>query len=795
MRVSENWLREIVRLPADHDALVERLNMIGHEVEADAAIGTGLDDVVVARIISCARHPQADRLQVCRVDTGDTELDVVCGAPNARAGLLAPLAKVGAALPGGVTIEAASIRGVESHGMLCSARELGLDADASGLLELPADASPGQRLDALLGLPDHVLDLGLTPNRGDCLSMTGIASDVAAAFGVPARPVTIEPIPGQTDRRIRIELAAPADCPRYCGRYLEGVDAGAPTPGWIAERLRRSGIRPISLLVDVTQYVMIELGQPMHAFDAARLQGPIGVRRARDGESLKLLDGNDVSLDPGFLLITDADRPVALAGVMGGFDTRVTDGTKDVFLEAAHFAPMAIAGRARRLNMVTDAAHRFERGVDPELPRRAVEHATALILAAAGGQAGPLLEAVDPGHLPERPPISLRRDRIRRVLGIGIPDAEVVRILTALDLEVAVAPDGWRATPPSRRFDLACEEDLIEELARIHGYDRIPSRLPAGSPPEPRSDEARLPASDLRAQLAARGYHEAVCYAFTDVQRLRDWHDDSGVVMLSNPLSAELGAMRTSLLPGLVDVLIRNRRRQQPRVRLFEIGRVFHASAEPGAAPIEVERIAAVACGPAVAEQWGEQGRPVDFHDIKGDLESVLAMTGDPGSWAFDASGLPPWLHPGRGARIIRDRAVVGTIGVLHPGVAKALDLDGEAVVFEADAAALSRRSLPRVTDLPAFPSLRRDLAVEVAREVPWAALEACVRGAVGSGLTQLTVFDVYQGQGLTPGRKSVAMGLILQDASRTLTDQDADRWMAAAVGALEREFGARLRG
>lgn len=795
MRVSENWLREIVRLPADHDALVERLNMIGHEVEADAAIGTGLDDVVVARIISCARHPQADRLQVCRVDAGDTELDVVCGAPNARAGLLAPLAKVGAALPGGVTIEAASIRGVESHGMLCSARELGLDADASGLLELPADASPGQRLDALLGLPDHVLDLGLTPNRGDCLSMTGIASDVAAAFGVPARPVTIEPIPGQADRRIRIELAAPADCPRYCGRYLEGVDAGAPTPGWIAERLRRSGIRPISLLVDVTQYVMIELGQPMHAFDAARLQGPIAVRRARDGESLKLLDGNDVPLDPGFLLITDADRPVALAGVMGGFDTRVTDGTKDVFLEAAHFAPMAIAGRARRLNMVTDAAHRFERGVDPELPRRAVEHATALILAAAGGQAGPLLEAVDPGHMPERPPISLRRDRIRRVLGIDIPDAEVVRILTALDLEVAVTPDGWRATPPSRRFDLACEEDLIEELARIHGYDRIPSRLPAGSPPEPRSDEARLPASDLRAQLAARGYHEAVCYAFTDVQRLRDWHGDSGVVMLSNPLSAELGAMRTSLLPGLVDVLIRNRRRQQPRVRLFEIGRVFHASAEPGAAPIEVERIAAVACGPAVAEQWGEQGRPVDFHDIKGDLESVLAMTGDPGSWAFDASGLPPWLHPGRGARIIRDRAVVGTIGALHPGVAKALDLDGEAVVFEADAAALSRRSLPRVTDLPAFPSLRRDLAVEVAREVPWAALEACVRGAVGSGLTQLTVFDVYQGQGLTPGRKSVAMGLILQDASRTLTDQDADRWMAAAVGALEREFGARLRG
>lgn len=795
MRVSENWLREIVRLPADHDALVERLNMIGHEVEADAAIGAGLDDVVVARIISCARHPQADRLQVCRVDAGDTELDVVCGAPNARAGLLAPLAKVGATLPGGVTIEAASIRGVESHGMLCSARELGLDADASGLLELPADASTGQRLDALLGLPDHVLDLGLTPNRGDCLSMTGIASDVAAAFGVPARPVTIEPIPGQTDRRIRIELAAPADCPRYCGRYLEGVDAGAPTPGWIAERLRRSGIRPISLLVDVTQYVMIELGQPMHAFDAARLQGPIGVRRARDGESLKLLDGNDVPLDPGFLLITDADRPVALAGVMGGFDTRVTDGTKDVFLEAAHFTPMAIAGRARRLNMVTDAAHRFERGVDPELPRRAVERATALILAAAGGQAGPLLEAVAPGHLPQRPPISLRRGRIRRVLGIDIPDVEVVRILTALDLEVAVAPDGWRATPPSRRFDLVCEEDLIEELARIHGYDRIPSRLPAGSPPEPRADEARLPASDLRAQLAARGYHEAVCYAFTDVQRLRDWHDDSGVVMLSNPLSAELGAMRTSLLPGLVDVLIRNRRRQHPRVRLFEIGRVFRASAEPGAAPIEVERIAAVACGPAVAEQWGEPGRPVDFHDIKGDLESVLALTGDPGSWAFDASALPPWLHPGRGARIIRDRAVVGTIGALHPGVAKALDLDGEVVVFEADVAALSRRSLPRVTDLPAFPSLRRDLAVEVAREVPWAALEACVRGAVGSGLTQLTVFDVYQGQGLTPGRKSVAMGLILQDASRTLTDQDADRWMAAAVGALEREFGARLRG
>src|SRR5690348_1819853 len=402
MKISENWLRELVELSAGHDALVERLNMIGHEVESDTQIGGALEGVVVARIIECAKHPQADRLQVCKVDSGGQTLQIVCGAPNARTGLHVPLAKIGAVLPDGMAIKAAQLRGVESQGMLCSANELGIDADASGLLELPNDASAGTPLAEYLQLPDHVLDLGLTPNRADCLSMIGLAADVAAAFGARARPPAIGSVASKSDRRIEIKVEARGDCPRYCGRYIEGIDPSAQTPQWMRERLRRGGIRPISLLVDVTQYVMLELGQPMHAFDAAKLQGSIGVRRARAGETLKLLDGRDVVLDPDFLLITDANRPVALGGVMGGFDTRVIETTRDIFLEAAYFAPDAIAGRARKLNMQTDAAHRFERGVDPELPRLALERAAGLVVEIAGGRAGSILEAVSLEHLPRR---------------------------------------------------------------------------------------------------------------------------------------------------------------------------------------------------------------------------------------------------------------------------------------------------------------------------------------------------------------------------------------------------------
>ncbi|MBS0433124.1 MAG: phenylalanine--tRNA ligase subunit beta [Proteobacteria bacterium] len=800
MKVSENWLRELVPLSADHPALVERLNMIGHEVEDDAPVGESLEGVAVARIVECAKHPQADRLQVCRVDAGGGILQVVCGAPNARAGLLAPLAKVGATLPGGIVIKAAQLRGVESHGMLCSAKELGLDADASGLLELPDDAPVGAPLADYLCLPDHVLDLGLTPNRADCLSMNGLAADVAAAFGMRFDPPVVGVIPPSSARRIEIGVEAVADCPRYCGRCIEGIDPSARTPRWMRERLQRSGVRPVGFPVDVTQYVMLELGQPMHAFDAAKLQGPIGARRARAGETLKLLDEREAALDPDFLVITDADRPVALGGVMGGFDTRVSEGTHDVFLEAAHFAPAAIAGRARKLAMQTDAAHRFERGVDPALPRIALERAAALILETAGGRAGPILETASPQYLPERSQVLLRRARIPRVLGITIADGEVARILESLDMRVEPAQDGWRVTPPSRRFDIEREEDLIEEVARIHGYAEIPARLPAGEPPAPVDDETRLPQGALRAQMVARDYREAVCYAFVDAGLLKTWNLDERAIPLANPLSADLGVMRTSLLPGLVEALRANRNRQQARVRLFETGTVFlrgHGNApqrQPVAAPVERTMLAAVSCGAARSEQWGERSRAVDFFDLKGDLESLLAMTGEAPAWSFDRESLPSWLHPGRAARVLREGRPVGVLGSLHPQLLRMLDLDQDVYVFEAGIDALTRRGLPSAHGLPRFPSVRRDIAVELPHTVAWSDVGSLLRGTLGAILVQVLIFDVYTGQNLKEGEKSLAIGLILQDDSRTLTVEDADHGVAAAVAALETAFGARLR-
>ncbi|HEY0178871.1 MAG TPA: phenylalanine--tRNA ligase subunit beta, partial [Dokdonella sp.] len=796
MKISENWLRERVALDADRDALIERLDMIGHEVESAERIGEALDGIVVGEILACAKHPEADRLQVCEVDAGDARLTIVCGAPNARAGLKAPLARIGARV-GELTIKAAKLRGVESSGMLCSAKELGLDADASGLLELPPDAPVGAPLARCLGLPDTVLDLGLTPNRGDCLSLEGLAIDVAAAFDAPRAALAIEPVPAVAARRIEIRLDAPADCPRYCGRFVLGLDARAQTPLWMRERLRRSGLRPIGLLVDVTNYVMLELGQPLHAFDAETLRGPIGVRRARAGETLRLLDEREVALDDAFLVIADADRPVALAGLMGGYDTRIGTATANVFLEAAHFAPAALAGRARRLGLHTDAAHRFERGVDPDLPRRALERATRLILDAAGGEPGEIVEACAPAQLPARAPVRLRRARIERVLGIGIADAEVERILRALDLRVEADADGWRATPPGRRFDLAIEEDLIEEVARIHGYERIPERAPRGELAAPSLREDRVDAARLRAQLAARGYHEAITYAFVAGEQLAAWGLERGAIALSNPLSAELSVMRTSLLPGLAAALAANRSRQQTRVRLFEVGRSYFgrpADASSAAdAPLEIDRIAGVACGSARAEQWGEQKRALDFFDLKGDVESLLALSGAAGEFRFEPAAAA-WLHPGQAAELRRGERVVGLLGALHPDLLKALDLDDDVYAFELDLDALCAARVPSAEALSRYPSVRRDLSFELPDEVPYASVAAAVRDAIGAMLAEIVLFDRYAGENLGKGVKSFAIGLILQDRYRTLTDADADRCVALAVAALESGCKAKLR-
>jgi len=788
MKFSENWLRQHVKTEASRDTLAATLTAIGLEVEDMTVLGAALDGVVVARIVECAKHPEADRLQVCQVDAGERGmLQIVCGAPNARPGLLAPLATIGTTV-GTLTIKAAKLRGVESNGMLCSAKELGIDADASGLLELPADAPVGVALADYLGLPDAAIELKLTPNRADCFGVRGIAFDVAAALGSEVEAFDAAPVPARSDATLQVELHAGADAPRYVGRVIESVSATASTPLWMAERLRRSGVRPISFLVDVTQYVMLELGQPMHAFDRDLLRGPVGVRRARADETVTLLDGRNAALDEEFLVITDADRVVALAGIMGGHDTRVTDATRNVFLEAAHFAPAAIVGRSRKLGMHTDAGHRFERGVDPELPRIAVEYATKLILDIAGGVPGPVVEAVREADLPKPQTIALRRERLARVLGVRVVDSEVERILRALGLGVINAADGWTVTAPTRRFDLAIEEDLIEEIARIHGYDAIPTTLPGGAARVVSPTESLLSEGDLRRRMIARDYLEAINYAFVEDALLATWQASDGAVPLANPLSAELSTMRTMLLPGLVSAVARNAARQQTRLRLFEIGKVFAATGE---APLETRRMAAAVCGDVAGEQWGAAARPADFHDIKGDLDSLAAAAGAVLDYRPSQA---PWGHPGRSAEVYRGNTRLGWIGELHPRLQRALDLDTPVLAFEIDLAPLQRRELPRAAALSRYPSVRRDLAFVVSEEVSWAALEATAKRAAGPSLRDLRLFDRYVGKGVETGCKSLAMGLILQEESRTLTDREVDEAVAAIVAALRGEHGAEIR-
>ena len=792
MKFSENWLRELVEIEADRAALAHALTMAGLEVEELTVLGEGLAGVVVAEIVAAEKHPEADRLQVCMVNAGQAGLlQIVCGAPNARIGIKVPLATVGASLPNGMAIKAAKLRGVESFGMLCSAKELGIDADASGLLELPLDAPVGLALADYMGLPDASIELKLTPNRPDCLGLVGLAHDVAALFGgavkVPA--LTAAAVASKACRGIRLE--AGKDAPRYLGRVVEGIDPAARTPLWLAERLRRSGLRPISAMVDIANYVMLELGQPLHAFDNDTLQGDIVVRRACAGETLKLLDGSTAKLDEGFVLIADEHKPLAVAGVMGGFDSRVTDGTRNIFLESAHFAPAAIMGRARKLGLHTDASHRFERGVDPELPLRALERATELVLAIAGGNAGPVLVAEHLADLPKPIAVTLRRARLKRVLGVDVADAEVARIFTALGMRVETHAEGWQITAPSSRFDIEREEDLIEEVARIFGYDNIPTHSPAGALALAIEPEARINELALREQLAARGYYEAVNLSFVSAELLARWGFTERLVPLANPLSADLAIMRPSLLPGLIEAMRHNRARQQERVRMFELARVFAA----GDPPLETPSIAIVASGNAHAEQWGEPSRQLDFHDLKGDLDALIAWGGEPQRWSVHADGLPAWLHPGRGARVVRDGETVGYLGALHPQLARTLDLGTDVHVLELTLEPLLTRRLPLARPVPRFPAVRRDIAMDLPEEIHWLQVEQTVRGSLGPRLQELRLFDRYSGKGVEAGRKSLAMGLILQDASRTLTDDDADSCVREAVAALEQTCKAKLRG
>jgi phenylalanyl-tRNA synthetase beta chain len=784
MKFSENWLRDVVALTAGRDELVRRLTMAGLEVESVAEFGEGLANVVVAEIVEAQPHPNAAKLRVCRVDAGGEMLAIVCGAPNARAGLKAPLARIGARLPGGIEIAAAELRGVASQGMLCAADELGLPGGGEGLLELPADAPVGAPLADYLDLPDASIELKMTPNRSDCLGLRGLASEVATLFDTRVTMAAPTAVAAACDATVPVRIDAPADCPRYLGRVLRGIETRRPTPRWMVDRLERAGLRSISAVVDCTNYVMLELGQPMHAFDLARIDGGIVVRRAAAGESLVLLDEREVALTPEFLVIADASRALAVAGVMGGHGSRVTDATTDLFLESAHFAPPAIIGRARKLGLHTDASHRFERGVDPELPALAMERLTALLVDIVGGAPGPVHGAESAAHLPTQSPIALRAARLAAVLGMDIPDDRVAAILRGLDMQVTATADGWMVVPPTRRFDIAIEADLIEEVVRVHGYDAVPVRAPGGTIRLVADSEARVDSTDLTAVLAARGYSEAINFAFVGTNLLEPWGMATGRVTLANPLSADLAVMRPALLPGLVAALQRNLARQQARVRLFEIGRVF---AKDG----ETDRIAAVAIGAARQESWGESRRALDFFDAKGDLEQLLALGGRAVEWSPSQAD---WLHPGRAAALIVDGVVTGHVGALHPRLARALDLPGDVYVFECQLDALTARRLPRAAELSRQPAVRRDLAVVAGDDVSWSRIRAITADAAGTLLRELVLFDEYRGKGLPDGHRSLAMGLILQDDSRTLVDEDADRVVASVVAALARDAGAVLR-
>ena len=793
MKISTAWLRDWVDHELDGDELARRLTLLGLEVESVTPVGQPLDRVVVGHVLEVRRHPDADRLSICRVELGaGAPVDIVCGAPNVRAGGRYPAALPGAVLPGGAAIRATTIRGQASAGMLCSGREIGLDGQVDGLIALDGDAVPGASVNPLLALGDAVIDINITPNRADCLSIGGIAREVAAHVGRAATMPPLNVVAAKISYRVDCTREGDADCSRFVSRVVRGLRADASTPLWMRERLRRVGLRSINPVVDVTNYVMIETGQPLHAYDLDRLSGGLVARRARVGESLELLNGQSVALDADVLVIADNAGPVGLAGIMGGQRTAVSASTSAICFEAAWFAREVIAGRGRRYGLTTDASMRFERGVDPALQTVAVERATALLTTIAGGDAGPLMDDRAAAHLSMRPAVALRRARLARVLGLAVPDSRVAEVLTRLGMEVKVTPAGWQAVPPTVRFDIEREEDLIEEVARGVGYDDIPVEPGAASSrPVP---VAEIPDANgaLVASLVARGFQEAITYSFVDPSLSRLFGGaEVAQLDLRNPISSDLATMRQSLWPGLIKAAAANLARQQDRVRLFEIGTRFLDDGRGGHR--EESAIAFVAAGSSLPEQWGQPARSVDYFDAKADVESLLAQAGLGSTVRFEAARHPA-LHPGRSARLAHaDGTVVGWLGEIHPGVARQCEVRS-AVLFEAVLSAFSCRGRPAYAAVSKFPTIRRDLAVVVPRALPVQALLDCIRAAAPATLRRSVVFDIYTGAQVDDAEKSVAIGLILQDTSRTLTVEDADDILGKVIGALGRDLKARIR-
>ena len=818
MQFSELWLREWTNPALETQELVDQITMAGLEVDAIEAAAGEFSGIVVAQIVSFEKHPEADKLNVCKVTDGSEEFQIVCGAPNVREGMVIPFAKIGAVLPSedgkGFKIKKAKLRGVESFGMLCAEEEMGIADKSDGLWDLPADAPLGVCMREYLGLTrdgrdDKIIDVDLTPNRGDCLSIAGLSREVGVLNKVDVTAPVIEAVAPTIDTAIDVQLQAPDACPRYVGRVIKGINIKAASPLWMQEKLRRSGIRSIDPVVDVTNFILLELGQPMHAFDLAKLDGGIIVRKATQDETLVLLDDQEIKLNSDTLVIADNSKALAMAGVMGGAESGVSCGkegaetTQDILLESAYFNPIAIAGKARNYGLHTDSSHRFERGVDFELQRNAIERATALLLEIVGGEAGPVVEKISDADLPSCAEITLVEANIEKMLGLTIDASEVEEILTRLGMQISkidsADKSGWKVIAPSYRFDMAIEADLIEELARIYGYNRLPVRTPMAATPLLPVPENELAMKDVRRQLVGRGYQEAVTYSFVDpaTQKLLD--PEVAPLALANPISADLSVMRTNLWAGLVQTAVHNIKRQQPRVRLFETGLSFVP--QPGKDPSNLDeslvqdpKLAMLLTGTRTEQSWSEGDENVDFFDLKGDFESLIARTGSQARYAFVPAEHPS-LQPGQTARIELDGIAVGWIGALHPNLSKPLGLKQAVYLLEISLKAVRQVEVPAFKPLSKFPEMRRDLALVVTDATPVADVMSLIREKAGDYLTKLNLFDIYQGKGIDPDRKSLALGLTWQHPSRTLNEEEVNEAVENVLAHLADRIDAQLRG
>jgi phenylalanyl-tRNA synthetase beta chain len=791
MKFSEAWLREWVDPSVTTEELADQLSMAGLEVDSVESVAADFNGVVVGEVLSREPHPDADKLSVCAVNAGEGEpLRIVCGARNVAAGMRVPVATVGALLPGDFKIKKAKLRGVESFGMICSASELGLAESSDGIMPLPPDAPIGEDFRNYLQLDDKAIDVDLTPDRGDCLGMAGIAREVGVINRCRVTPPALKPVAATIEDRVAVDLEADTACPRYLCRVVRDVDVNAATPLWMQERLRRSGIRSLGPVVDVTNYVLLELGQPMHGFDLERINGKIRVRMARQGEKLVLIGGQAVELDEQTLVIADAGQPLALAGIMGGDDSAVGESTRHILLESAFFTPIAISGKARGYGLHTDSSHRFERGVDPLLQVKAMERATELLIQIAGGQPGPVVEAVNEEKIEQRPVIELRAERVNKVLGVEIETNEVSDILTRLEMKIEKTAQGWRVKAPSCRFDIAIEEDLIEEIGRIYGYARIPTNRGHSAMVMHDRRETDFDLNRAKLLLVGRDYQEVITYSFVspEIEALVDPQKNG--IRLANPISADMSVMRTSTWPGLLQTARYNQSRQQQRVRIFESGLCFYK--QDG--EIKQERvIGGLVSGEAIAEQWGGVGRRADFYDLKADVEALLSLTGLQDEVSF-AMAEHAALHPGQCAEIAVSGEKVGLIGMLHPEIEKRLDLNGSTFVFEIKMDKLAQGRLPAFETLSKYPSIRRDIAIVVDKMVTFESIRNLIRDASGKIVADIVLFDVYTGDNIDSGRKSLALGLILQEKSHTLTDKEVDGVVAAVLSRLSDDLGANLR-